>query len=403
VVLGRSGGFWRPRSPHALKVASSGNRAPFRRQSHVDHDQRFRSVASSHRLSRGTAVTESTERVSSASPKIDDRDTLHTLRLSDMPLEHPTIKRSRMIKNSKLDSVIELYRDRDTGSGQIEVTKVPAKFGLSMSHPDMRILYILAEMPSYDVYSLRVALRQAGIEVNNQEALKLSPGKVNELGAFMKKFTRPLLMQVYGDEGVKMESFADVIQLFRDPDVQKAKHKLMLLAGKLGIEITAIPRFLEDYADIFMSISYYRQCLGRVTPHAEDFYLALNDLRKNFQMKNNPQFIVAAKEMETTFNSLITSVTTKLDSFDRRTQDMWNNLSAERFRKIEAVIKTFHQMMGGILCALTVKMDAWVELFPNRNVGSPGRKGEFILGDMRTGLQRIRDIEASAPSPSVDG
>ncbi len=328
----------------------------------------------------------------------DDRDTLHTLRLSDMPLTHPTLRRSRMIKNAKLDSVIELYRDQDTGSGQIEVTKVPAKFGLQMSHPDMRILFVLAEMPSYDVYSLRVALRQAGIEVNSQDALKLSPAKVAELGGFMKRFTHPLLMQVYGDEGVKMETFADVIQLFRDPDVQKAKHKLTLLAGKLGIEIMAIPRFLEDYADIFMSISYYRQCLDRVTPHVEDFFVALNDLRKNFQMKNNPQFIVAAKEMEMTFGSLLSSMHKKLDSFDRRTQDMWNDLSAERFRKIEAIIKTFHQMMGGILCALTVKMDAWVELFPNRNVGGPGRRGDFILGEMRTGLQRIRDIEASVLS-----
>lgn len=333
---------------------------------------------------------------------IDDRDTLHTLKLADMPIEHPTLKRSRMIKNSKLDSVIELFRDRDTGSGQIEIDKVPQKYNIPMSHPDMRILYVLSEMPSYDVYSLRVALRTAGIEVNNQEALKLSPAKVAELAVFMKKFTRPLLMQVYGDEAQKIETFADVIQLFRDPDVQKARHKLTLLAGKLGIEITAIPRFLEDYADIFMSISYYRQCLDRVTPHVEDFFQALNDLRKNFQTKNNPQFIVAAKEMEQTFGSLLISVTTKLDSFDRRTKDMWSDLSAERFRKIEAVIKTFHQMMGGILCSLTVKMDAWVDLFPARNIGGPGRRVEFILGDMRTGLQRIRDIEASAPNPATD-
>ena len=109
----------------------------------------------------------------------------------------------------------------------------------------------------------------------------------------MKDFTRPLMMQVYGEEGQKMETFEDVIHLFRDPDVQKARQKLMMLAGKLGIEITAIPRFLEDYADIFLSISYYRQTLERVTPNVQDFFVALNDLRKNFQMKNNPQFIAA--------------------------------------------------------------------------------------------------------------
>jgi hypothetical protein len=307
-----------------------------------------------------------------------------------------------MIKNSRLDSVVEVFRDRAAGSGQIEVAKIPQEFGLPMGHPDMRILYLLADMPSYDVYSLRVALRTVGIVVNNQDALKLSPAKVQELSVFMKKFTRPLLMQVYGDEGVKMESFEDVIQLFRDPDVTKARHKLTLLAGKLGIEITAIPRFLEDYADIFMSISYYRQCLDRVTPAVDGFFQALEDLRKNYQMKTNAQFIAVSKDMQATFSDLLVAVSSKLDTFDQRTKDMWSNLSAERFRRIEAVIKTFHQMMGGILCALTVKMDAWIELFPSRNVGGPGRRVEFILGDMRTGMQRIRDIEKSVAGLATD-
>ncbi len=327
----------------------------------------------------------------------DDRDTLHTVRLADMPVEHPTLKRARIIKNSRLDSVVELFSDRETGSGQIEVSKIPQQFNIPMGHPDMRILYVLADMPSYDVYSLRVALRTAGIEVNNQDALKLSPSKVKELSSFMKAFTRPLLMQVYGDEGVKMETFDDVIHLFRDPYVQKARHKLTMLAGKLGIEITAIPRFLEDYADIFLSISYYRQCLDRVTPAVHDFFIVLDDLRKNFQLKSNPQFQVGSKEIQKTFTDVLTTVTGRLENFDKRTKDMWDNLSAEQFRKIEATIKTFHQMMGGILCALTVKMDAWVALFPNRNAGGPGRRAEFILSDMRAGMQRVRDIAASSP------
>jgi len=32
-------------------------------------------------------------------------------------------------------------------------------------------------------------------------------------------------------------------------------------AGKLGIQITEIPDFLEDYADIFLSPSYNKQYL----------------------------------------------------------------------------------------------------------------------------------------------
>lgn len=325
---------------------------------------------------------------------IDDRDTLHTVALKYMPLVKDTFKRARMIKNSKLESVVELFRDRDIGSGQIEVEALPKEFNVeALPAEDFTILRRLALMPSYDVYSLRVTLRDAGIKVNDHEALRLSPDKTKELAALMKSFTRPLLMQVYGDEGAKIETFEDVVALFRDPDVQKARHKLTVMAAKLGIDIMAIPRFLEDYADIFLSLSYYKQCLDDVTPNVYDFFSALGELRKSHQMKTNQQLMAACKELESTFNGLLTTVTGRLESFDRHTKDMWNDLSAERFRKIESIIKTFHTMMGGILCSLTVKLDAWAKLFPDPRSGSPGRRADFILNDMRHGMRRIREIE----------
>jgi hypothetical protein len=77
---------------------------------------------------------------------------------------------------------------------------------------------------------------------------------------------------------------------------------------------------------------------------------------------------------------------------------MWDNLSAERFRKIERIIKAYHLTMGGILCALTVKMDAWAEKFPQRNIGGPARRADFIMTDIKHGLKRIRDLERKAPS-----
>jgi hypothetical protein len=327
----------------------------------------------------------------------DDRDTLHTLSLRDMPIKHAMLKRARMIKNARLDSVIEMYRDREIGSGQIEVEKLPQELGANLEPADFQLVRCFALMPSYDVYSLRVALRAEGIKVDDQAALRLSPTKTKELGAYMRSFTRPLLTQVYGDEAANIETFDQIIGLFRDPDVQKARHKLMVMASKLGIDVMTIPVFLEDYADIFLSLSYYKQCLDYVTPSIHAFFESLGDLRKNFQMRNNMQLMNAATEIQSTFTDLLTSVTGRLESFDRHTKDMWKDLSAERFRKIEAVIRTFHTMMGGILCALTVKMDSWDALFPNPRAGAPGRRAEFILNDMRHGMKRIREIEKAAP------
>jgi len=332
---------------------------------------------------------------------VDDRDTLHTLALNIMPLKHPALKSARMIKNSRLESVIELYRV--PGSGQIDVEKLPQQYGADKLPPeDFKLLRRLSLMPSFDVYSLRITLRDEGIKVEDNAALKLSPAKTAELSSYMKSFTRPLMMQIYGDEGAKIERLEDVVALFRDPDLQKARHRLTVMASKLGIEISTIPRFLEDYADIFLSLSYYKQCLDRVTPQIHQFFESLADLRKSMQMRSNTQLMAACKEIENAFTALLISVTGRLESFNRHTKDMWENLSAERFRKIEALIKTFHTMMGGILCALTVKMDAWIELFPNPRAGAPGRRADFILGDLRNGMQRIREIEKSnAPVTNV--
>ncbi len=71
-------------------------------------------------------------------------------------------------------------------------------------------------------------------------------------------FTRPLIAEIYGSEDMDIENFEQVIALFRDPDVKKAKEQLEVMAKKLDIELIEIPKFLEDYGDVFLSLSYYR-------------------------------------------------------------------------------------------------------------------------------------------------
>ena len=58
-----------------------------------------------------------------------DRDSLHTLPLSILPLDTPSLNRARLIKNVRLNSVIELFTDKDTGSGQIDIEDLPHQFG----------------------------------------------------------------------------------------------------------------------------------------------------------------------------------------------------------------------------------------------------------------------------------
>lgn len=329
-----------------------------------------------------------------------DRDSLHILPLSDLPIFTPGLNRARLIKNVRLESVVEMFSGKATGSGQLSVEDLPREFGWDDSGPskDLSILRKVAELPSFDVYSLRVSLRGAGIEVNSQDALKLSPQKNAELSVYMKDFTRPLIAEIYGGDDLNLQDFSDVIKLFRDPDVKNALEKLRVMAEKLDIEPENIPKFMEDYGDIFLSLSYYRQCLDSIEPAINSFLECLGDLRTNYQLKHDVNLQNTINEMEPIINGAMANISSRFENFERGTKHMWDNLSAERFRRVETLIAGYHTTIGGILCALSVKMDAWSRLFPGPNVGGPAKRAEFIMIDMRQGFENLKQIGDSAPN-----
>ena len=328
-----------------------------------------------------------------------DRDSLFIMPLSIVPIETAALRRARIIKNGRLFGVVELFDDVDTGSGQIEVDNVPQVFYWPEGtiHPDLALLRKLAMLPSYDVYSLRILLRENDIPIADQADLKLSGAMVAELNTYMTGFTRPLIQEIYGGTDVSINSFDDVLMLFRDPDVKKAKEKLQVMADKLGIGLADIPNFLEDYGDIFLSLSYYRRCLDEIEPAITGFLNSVSDIKRNFQLKNDVNLMNTCKMMESTINELMAAITGRFENFDRSTQHMWDEISAERFRKVEQLITSYHSTIGGVLCSLTVKMNAWLKLFPNENAGGPMRRAEFIMSEMRQGIENIQKIEDSAP------
>ena len=329
-----------------------------------------------------------------------DRDSLHILPLGIIPFETNAIRRARLIRNAHLDAVVELFDDRDAGSGQIAVEDVAKELAWpSMpAHPDLVILRTLAHLPSYDVYSLRILLRKNGIPVHSADSLQLSPTKVKELTSYMTAFIEPLMLEIYGDEDVSIQSFDDVVGLFRNPNVAQARRKLMAMAEKLGIGVMDIPKFIEDYGDIFLSFSYYRNCLDQIVPAMGSFLGSLDEIREHYQLKNDHGLMKTCKHMESTVNGMMVAITGRFENFEQSTNNLWQNLSAQRFHKVQKLISDLHTTIGGVLCALSVKIDAWVRLFPNPTVGGPMKRAEFIMTDMRHGLDKIQVIEDSVPT-----
>ncbi|MDP6571870.1 MAG: hypothetical protein QGI06_00025 [Rhodospirillales bacterium] len=328
-----------------------------------------------------------------------DRDSLHILPLFILPLETTALKRARLIKNVRLKGVIELFEDEQAGSGQIGIENLALEFGWpeDQPHPDLIMLRKLGLASSYDVYSLRLTLRELEIPVNNYDELRLSEEKAGELSEYMTAFTRPLIMQIFGDDDVSIQDFEDVIALFRDPDIAKARQKLQTMADKLGVKLQDVPKFLEDYGDIFLSLSYYRQCLDAIEPAISGMIASFDDLRTNWQLKNDHSLMQTCDMIESTVNGMLAAITGRFENFDRSTGNMWDNITAERFRQVEKLIKDYHTTIGGVLCALSVKMDAWARLFPEKDVGGPVKRAEFIMSDIKPGIDTIQNIEDSAP------
>ncbi|TAL01042.1 MAG: hypothetical protein EPO08_11675 [Rhodospirillaceae bacterium] len=332
-------------------------------------------------------------------PIIDsDMDSLFVLPLSIIPLTTESLRSSRLIKNHHMMSVIEVFGERATGSGQISVDHLPNHFQWKegYGHKDMGILSKVAPLPSYDVYTLRRSLRELGVPVNNHADLKLTDDKNRQLTGYMTRFTLPLIREVYGETARDVQRFEDLVQLFKDPDVKKALARLKQMAEKLQIGIEQIPRFIEDYGDIFLALAYYNHCLDRLAPLIENFVQAMADLRKSMQVRNDRNLMAEIDRQEKMLTGLVNFLKRMFQEFGVMSRDLWSDLTASKFNQVRAYIESTQVKVGSVLCGLTVKMNAWATHFPNPRAGGPGAKCEFIMTEMRPGMTELIGLARGA-------
>jgi len=340
------------------------------------------------------------EKNKSDAPVID-MDALHILPLKIIPFENTVLKSARLIKNARLETVVELFRHEEGASGQVLVPDVWGVLGVDPDDPkianDHRMLQQLAGLYSYDIYTLRKMLRAFGIEISDNEALKLSPEKSAELAEYMSKFTHPLLTEVFGGVDAEIKDLDQLLDMFRAPDKGNALRNLQVMAKKLEIEIGEIPKFLEDYGDIFMSLAYFRDCLDALIPQITTLLEDMGEMRKSMQLASDRNLMKTCNFMEERLTDITTSLTGRFESFHQHSSDMWENVTAESFRNVKEMVASHHTTLGGVLCGLAVKMSLWEEKFGGGR-GGLVQRSEFIMSEMRHGIDTIAAIEKSAPS-----
>jgi hypothetical protein len=303
-----------------------------------------------------------------------------------------------MIKSQNLDTMIEVFRDQLTGSGQIAIGDLDKQFGDQLSAEDVKLLKKLGRLNSYDPFSLRITLRDLELLTDGMMQVNLSEQKQQELEKFMQSFTRPLIQQVFGDEDTDIEKFEDIVSVFKDPDAEKVRRNLGKLAAQLKIEILDIPKFLEDFSDVFLSLSYYRDTIDLLEPKLALLNDSLNSLRSGYQFTQDRSVAQSCEDTVDRVNRVFIFVTGRLESFAQSTENLWENMTAENFEKVRVLISSYHVSLGGMLCALSVKLNAWADAFPNTDVGSPARRIEFLRSEMRRGIDRIDTIFDETPA-----
>lgn len=325
------------------------------------------------------------------------RDALHILPLGMLPLETPGLRRAKLIKNARLETVVEVFHDRQTGSGQINPDHLGSLFPSHTKalRADMIQINKLCRINSFDVYSLRKELRRVGVAINDAKALQLSDKKRGELTGYMKDFTRPLLQQVYGGEERQIADVSDILAMLANPDREEALANLRLLSDKLKVKLTDIPDFLEDYGDVFLSLAYFRNCLDGIVPEVQRFMKWAMEPRSSELIARDRQITKMLADVQGKLTSITTSITGRFEAFDRRSKDFWNDISAESFRSVRHQIESHHVTIGGVLCGLAVKMALWKARFPQGGAG-PQKRVEFIRSEIQPGLDHILAIENAA-------
>ena len=313
-----------------------------------------------------------------------DMDSLYILPLGIIPFDTASLRKARLLKNNRLETCIELFSGNKTGSGQVPIDQIQTVCSCNAS--DAELLSKLGTLPGYDIYSLRILFRQMAIPIDEFEVLKLSDKKAKELSSYISKFTKPLILSIYGDDNNEIKDYDDLINILRNSDAKRVKQKLNVMAEKLKISLDEIPGFLESYADLFLSISYFEKCFDTVADHQKAFLKAMKETMESRQFKGDANFAKTCTNIEKVLVDIVQKLRKRFGIFEKMVNSVWEDTTPQKFLEARRVVEDSHVVIGGSLCCLTVKMNEWANKFPNPSSSNPQRIADFIINEMNPGI-----------------
>jgi hypothetical protein len=314
-------------------------------------------------------------------------DVMDKLPLALIPLSSATLGGARLVKNVRLDTMVEVHSGKTSGSLQIRPEDLRETYPRFAA--DQKIISSLAALHSYDVFSLRMNLRKLGIGVD-ESALELSEPMKAKLDAYTPEFTLPLVREIFGDDGADIRDRRGLARVFRDPDRARAAQRLKMMSQKTRIPVEALPQFLEHYADSFVSVAYYQHSFEAVVP----------TLKRCIQWLRDPHTAqrggALCKKVEEAIAFLITTIRERLRLFRESFGNFWHDMTADTFARMRQEIEAKHVGTGAMLCGLAVKMRHWSQVFHSDTSGGPATRLQYLGSDMEPGLTRLCEFAAQA-------
>lgn len=333
-------------------------------------------------------------------------ESLLNLHLIQLPVKNTSLRNAWMVKNCRFENVLELFRDDSAGSGQIELGQAQRVFGLSSpADPDLLLLRSVALLPAFDVFSLRLLLREMDVSLEHMEIFALSPQKTHIWDRQVSKLTLPLLEYVFGQGQGENVGLSHLVETFRNPNVSLAESQLSRLAKKLNIKVVALPSFLEDYADTFMAIAFYHVALTDLEPLVNRFLASVQQLSAEPRYRKNNQLRGLCAETDTTFQFILKMIGTRLMASEQLTAILWSNENTVPFQALQAKLREFHVLIALLVAGIEAKMSAWFSAFPVDESGKPQDRAEFLSNEISYAMSRLKHSAAhgtrSKKSPDV--
>ncbi len=332
------------------------------------------------------------DKAKSGKDKISDGDAIDALPLAIIPLSNSSLRAARLVKNSRLETSLEIHNDPIAGSLQINPADVvQAQVG---SAEDQKLLEKLAQLPSYDIYSLRTSLRRLNIPVDDP-MLQLSDNMKETLQRYTHEFVHPLMVYIFGNQP-EADAQANLMKFLTDTDKLLVAKRLKTMSQQTGMSLAEIPPFLASYSDVFLSVAYYRHTFHSIVPDVSRFRQWLEELRTSGEDAPSPRTLAGARQVESSLRFLTTSLRERLARFQASFELFWQEVNAETFARLQREIEENHASMGAVLCGVVVKMRGWAAEFPDNEIGSPTKRAQYIITQMEPGLDQLLALENSA-------